>query len=76
MSWAFGIENGREVGYAVEATCDAPGCDAKINRGISYRCGETRQLHGGHGCGGFFCSTHKRGTFCAPCEKTVADDDE
>lgn len=68
MGWAFGMENGREVGYGVEATCDEPGCDVQINRGISHRCGETRQLHDGPGCGGFFCSTHKRFLFCARCE--------
>lgn len=58
MGWAYGINGeGREVGYSVEATCDKAGCDAKIDRGLAYVCG---QMHDGdeNSCGGYFCSSH------------------
>lgn len=50
---------GRPIGYAHEAICDHPGCDTKINRGMSYACG------GDHGeddysCEKYFCPKHMR----------------
>lgn len=80
MGWAdCGDDDlGRPIGYAFEATCDYPGCDAKINRGLSYVCGD---MHGGDGfgCGRYFCSAHRQdwipnGTgrvinVCADCER-------
>lgn len=52
---------GRPCGYAVEATCDHPGCEAVIDRGLGYLCGTTETIHGGGpGCGGYFCETHLR----------------
>jgi hypothetical protein len=62
MGWGYGIDgNGREVGYNMEATCDFPGCEAEIDRGMDYRCGplgcETNSLV--PGCGGFFCHAHQ-----------------
>jgi len=52
-------DEGRPIGYAIAATCDEPGCDAKIDRGLSYVCGS---MHGGgtHGCGRYFCTAHLR----------------
>lgn len=56
MGWAYGVIDGREVGYSVEATCDHPECSEEINRGLSYFCGN---IPGdGLGCGGFFCPKH------------------
>lgn len=59
MGWAgpFQLADGRMGGYAVEATCDFPGCEAKINRGLSYVCGD---MHDGdeHSCGRYFCGDH------------------
>lgn len=54
------LGDGREAGYGVEATCDHEACNAPIDRGMSYLCGElTRKGDGGeHGCGGYFCETH------------------
>jgi hypothetical protein len=45
------------VGYAVSATCDLDGCNAKIDRGLAYVCGG---MHNGgeHGCGNYFCYEH------------------
>ena len=59
MGWArCGTDDpGRMIGYAIRAECDEPGCDATIDRGLSYVCGG---MHGGdeHGCGGYFCGQH------------------
>lgn len=80
MGWAFcGSDNeGREIGYGVEAICDHKYCSAKINRGLAYVCGG---MHGGgaHGCGRYFCGDHlgwagvpdlgcpSEGQLCAEC---------
>jgi len=58
MGWAhIVLPDGREVGYAVSATCDKDGCDESINRGLGYVCGG---MHEGdeHGCGNYFCGAH------------------
>lgn len=59
MGWAnCGDDDlGRPIGYAHGATCDAPGCSAEIDRGLSYVCGN---MHGGdtYGCGRYFCTPH------------------
>lgn len=78
MGWANCGEDskGRPIGYAHAATCDAPGCDAKINRGLSYVCGG---MHGEDevSCERYFCADHlshwvKNGPdivrVCAECE--------
>lgn len=72
MGWGYGIVEGREVGYNVEATCDQPGCDAKIDRGLGYACGET---HGEDedSCAGYFCGDHLFCTLCEVCCK-LADE--
>lgn len=61
MGWAYGRGKfkgrARPIGYSVEAKCDHKGCKERIDRGISYLCGDG--LHGGmYGCGGFFCEEH------------------
>lgn len=59
MSWAnCGVDQeGRPIGYSVDAGCDHPGCKAKIDRGLSYVCGG---MHGGgaEGGGKYFCPEH------------------
>ena len=64
MGWAdCGVDsNGRPIGYAFAATCDHPDCSEKIDRGLSYACGD---MHGegsnadGDGyCEKYFCSEH------------------
>lgn len=60
MGWSIGYDNThkRDIGYGVPAICDHPGCNAEINRGLAYICGE--EIHGGEkGCGLFFCSHHR-----------------
>lgn len=60
-----------EAGYEVEATCERPDCDAKIDRGLAYLCGKTP---GGdeHGCGGYFCGQHLYGdNQCEPCAEAA-----
>lgn len=87
MGWAScGTDSkGRSIGYGFDATCDHPGCDAKIDRGLSYACGG---MHGdgGHlgdfGCEKYFCGDHRRcgehDMLCYEClaeeEKYLADE--
>ena len=58
MGWGYAVEaDGREIGYMVDATCDADGCEAEIDRGLGYACG------GWHGagercCERYFCHEH------------------
>lgn len=63
MGWGSGTNlAGREVGYLVDAVCDLPECDTKIDRGLAYCCGGMHDgmEHGGaqYACGGYFCSEH------------------
>lgn len=61
MGWAnCGQDSqGREIGYAHEATCDHPGCEEKIHRGLAYICG--RVMHGEceWSCEKYFCKAHQ-----------------
>jgi hypothetical protein len=59
MGWGNCGEDskGRPIGYVHEATCDHPGCDAKIDRGLSYACGGMHGTEEG-GCEGYFCESH------------------
>lgn len=60
MGWAHcGTDTqDREIGYAIEATCDHPGCSEEIHRGLAYACGD---MHGADGfsCEGYFCEDHR-----------------
>jgi hypothetical protein len=59
MGWAIGYDDNwdRDIGYGVPGECDAPGCHARIDRGLGYVCGG--QPYGGEkGCGLFFCGKH------------------
>lgn len=71
---------GREIGYAIPATCDEPGCDTPIDRGLSFVCGG---MHGGGeaGCGRYFCGKHLfcvggEGQLCKACRDAQPDDEE
>ncbi len=61
MGWANCGQDSkvRQIGYAHLATCDHPGCEAKIDRGLSYVCGT---MHGEDedSCEGYFCGDHKQ----------------
>lgn len=62
MGWSLGYDSTwqRDIGYGVPAYCDHPKCDAKINRGLGYVCGD--DPYGGDvGCGLYFCEKHRRG---------------
>ena len=59
MGWSIGYDGnwGRDIGYGVPATCDFPGCNEKIDRGLAFVCGS--DPHGGdYGCGLYFCPEH------------------
>lgn len=56
MGWGYGTNNeGREVGYSVEATCDQDGCEVEIDRGLGYVCGGMHDAGFEVGCGRYFC---------------------
>jgi len=58
MGWASCGRDGlgRDIGYDVEATCDEPGCEATIDRGLAHLCG---QMHmDGNSCNRYFCPGH------------------
>lgn len=59
MGWSLGFDERwkRDVGYAVPAICDQPGCGEVIDRGLSSVCG-SEPFGGEHGCGLFFCAEH------------------
>ena len=59
MYWAIGYDEKwkRDIGYDVAGTCDYPGCEKIINRGIDHVCGG--EPYGGDiGCGLYFCAEH------------------
>lgn len=59
MGWAVGYDGQwkRDIGYGVPATCDHPGCDEAIDRGLAYVCGG-EPFGGDYGCGLYFCGSH------------------
>ncbi|MCB8880105.1 hypothetical protein ACELLULO517_07650 [Acidisoma cellulosilytica] len=63
MGWAnCGTDSkGRPIGYGFPATCDHPDCKTKIDRGLSYACGD---MHGDLdlACEGYFCTAHLKHT--------------
>lgn len=68
MGWSIGFDSTwqRDIGYGVPAICDHPGCDAEIDRGLSYVCGG--EPYGGEdGCGLYFCERHMPGRYCVQC---------
>ncbi len=72
MGWAYGMVGGKEVGYGVTATCEHPyGCDAEIDRGLSYACGRWPIAAHTSGCTRFVCDEHQfptdEGHVCAEC---------
>jgi hypothetical protein len=74
MGWEIGYDDKwkRDIGYGVPAYCDHPGCNAEIDRGLAYVCGNEQPYGGDDGCGLFFCSEHltyheKRGRVCECC---------
>jgi len=60
MGWSIGYDNNwsRDIGYGVPAFCDYPGCNKKIDRGLSYVCGGNAPYGGENGCGLYFCEEH------------------
>jgi hypothetical protein len=52
----YNIADGRWGGYGVPAICEYPGCNKKIDRGISYACGGRDFSE--FGCGRYFCEEH------------------
>ena len=59
---AYVLPDGTEAGYAVEAPCDASGCDTLVWRGVDALCGERPgENEPDHfGCGRWHCAEHQR----------------
>jgi len=54
---------GREIGYAIPATCDEPRCAAEIDRGLAYARGGMHGqggIRGDVGCEGYFCFEYRQ----------------
>jgi len=60
MGWSIGFDRNwnRDIGYGVPAYCDAPKCNAGIDRGLAYVCGHEEPYGGDSGCGLYFCDKH------------------
>jgi hypothetical protein len=60
MGWSHGYDGkwNRDIGYGVPATCDFPGCNKKIDRGLAFVCG-SEPYGGDRGCGLYFCNEHR-----------------
>lgn len=60
MGWSIGYDTRwkRDIGYAVPAYCDAPGCREEIDRGLGFVCCHQQPYGGEKGCGLFFCAKH------------------
>lgn len=66
---SYTLPDGREAGYLVSATCDAPqGCEAQVFRGHDALCGESPDGYrsgDAPGCGLYLCGKHERDHDCA-----------
>jgi hypothetical protein len=72
------LPDGREAGYGVAAVCDREGCEAKIDRGLGYLCGNDPdgwRDDSDFGCGKYFCGVHTYDHSC-PNPDGEQDDDE
>lgn len=67
---------GRGIGYVFEGTCDHPGCDTKIDRGLSFACGgmhgEDQVANDVTPCEKYFCTEHLH-SFCSDHESDDAE---
>jgi len=57
MGYAYYEVNGKPCGYSVDAICEHEGCEAKIDRGLAYACGD-EPGEGSYYCAGYFCGKH------------------
>lgn len=73
MGWSLGYDDNwkRDIGYGVPALCDHPDCNEEIHRGLAYVCAG-QEPYGGHGCGLFFCETHRSYSINSGTEEDVA----
>lgn len=67
--------NGVEIGYAVEAECDEPGCTTMIDRGLAFICGEMHDDQ--RTCAKYYCHDHQTLiNRCKRCEAIPNEDEE
>lgn len=76
MGWSIGYDWSwhRDIGYGVPAWCDHPDCDVKIDRGLSYVCGDA-PYGGDHGCGLYFCGSHLHYAYTSDGMDDLLDED-
>ena len=67
MGWSLGYDDrwNRDIGYGVPSYCDFPGCDERIDRGLSHVCGG-EPYGGDRGCGLYFCGKHLHSSLRLP----------
>lgn len=75
MGYAYYEINGKPCGYGVVATCEEPGCDVQINRGLGYLCGFVPGGDDTH-CGGYFCGEHLYADQCCTRCRPIVDEGE
>lgn len=76
MGYAVYDVDGRDAGYGVPSLCDHPDCSERIDRGLSYICGD-EPASDSRGCNRYFCEKHATYTptlgrlceRCYPCRK-------
>lgn len=75
------------AGYNVPDTCHAEDCTRKIDRGLSYLCGDQPGRDSEYGCGRWFCGHHlyypgpdidvaPGSGLCSTCIRRVDEDEE
>ena len=76
---SYELPDGRWAGYNIEAECDKPGCEAVIDRGLSYLCGQEPDGHrdpSAPGCGKYHCADHEIDHDCPNPEGLPGDDED
>jgi hypothetical protein len=63
---SYALQDGREAGYSVAATCDADQCTTTINRGLDFLCGQEPGVPDPAypGCRNYFCEPHQQDHEC------------
>jgi hypothetical protein len=83
MGYGYYVIDGKECGYFVDAVCEAPGCEAEIDRGVAYACGGEPGEFDDY-CAGYFCHEHlvytesdfgANSQRCRPCAELIEADE-
>lgn len=58
MGYAYYDTPRGPAGYDVADVCHQPDCEAKIDRGLAFLCGDSPGREDDAGCGWWYCSAH------------------